>query len=435
MANTSTKNFPHAYGAGRCLAAFSLSHPGGPFEPESADATRTGSLSPPAFNMPATGSPGALDTLVLPGLSTSVTPTADPPGPTDYETRISYTPDVQPLNATCFGVFATGSGLTSLPYRRALAPYCPASVSEQIHAILPGDDPTDNEIRPLGVVEETKLGSTRAQYVVQPVETDDPPDPTNTPVEGCCYYEVALDWTSPDLTVETTETITATPSNWAAKAVASVRDSLTRTLWVTAGFGDAAGSEANPLAPGAFLGADNSVFNALSLTPAFTTNPTPETAWEPMYGGFVSYVGDPNLGLFGGVIRPAEAPNPASEAPVALAPQYVPHASIVLKIKSVRQKITGTNSSGVPQAASRFTTVMELAPVVRIIVPSVRAGTALTVPTALPRTGLRAASGDAGLQPPCINVQVWQKNSSATDGTTTPVYDLGLNWDALGDQV
>ncbi|MCP4242175.1 MAG: hypothetical protein GY772_16590 [bacterium] len=386
--------------------------------------------------MPATGSAGAIDTLVLPGLSTSVTPTADPPGILDYQTQIGYTPDVQPLNATCFGVFATGSGLTSLPYRRALAPYCPDFVSEQINAILPGSDPTDNRIRPLGVVEETKLGSTRAQYVVQPVEASDPPDPNETPVEGCCYYEVALDWTSPGLRVETELAISEVDANWVSKAIASVRDSLTRTLWITAGFGDAAGSEANPLAPDASgFGIPNSLYNSASLNPAFTTNPTPDTAWEPMYGNFVTYVGDPAFGGGGGVIEPSEAPNPASEAPVGLAPQFVPHASIVLKIKSVRQKITETTVTGTPSGNSRISTVMELAPVVRVIVPSVRAGTALTVPTALPRTGLRAASGDAGLQPPCINVQVWQKNSSATDGTTTPVYDLGVNWNALGDQV
>lgn len=430
MANTSTKNFPHAYGAGRCVAAFSLSHPGGPVEPESADANRGGALPPPAFKMVATG-PGSVDELDLPGLSTTVTPTADPPGATDYETRISYTPDVQPLNATCFGVFVTGSGLTSLPYRRALAPYCPAGLSPQINAILPGIEPADNQIRPLGVVEETKLGSTRAQYVVQPVEDA---DPSVSADEGCCYYEVALDWTSPDLRVENDAAVTDVDSNWPAKAIASVRDSLTRTLWITAGFADAAGSEANPLVPDVSgFGIPNSLYNAVSLNPAFTTNPTPETGWEPMYGNLLAYVGNPTIS--GGAIEPSEAPSPAVDPPVALAPQLTPHASIVLKIKSVRQQITETSATGVPSGSSRVTTVMELAPVVRIILPSVRAGTALTVPTALPRTGVRAASADAGLQPPCINVQVWQKNSSATDGTTTPVYDLGLDWERLGDQV
>ncbi len=430
MANTSTKNFPHAYGAGRCVAAFSLSHPGGPVEPESSDPDRGGSLPPPAFKMQATG-PGSVDELDLPGLSITVTPTADPPGAIDYETRISYSPDVQPLNATCFGVFVTGSGLTSLPYRRALAPYCPVDLSPQINAILPGIEPADNQIRPLGVVEDTKLGSTRAQYVVEPLESD-AGDPAE---QGCCYYEVALDWTSPDLRVENQAAVTDVDSNWPAKAIASVRDSLTRTLWVTAGLADAAGSEANPLVPDVSgFGAPNSLYTSVSLNPAFTTNPLPESGWEPMYGQILTYAGDPNLsGL--SVISPSAAPSPLGAPPVALAPQLVPHASIVLKIKSVRQKITETSATGAPSGNSSISTVMELAPVVRVILPAVRAGTALTVPTALPRTGLRASSEDAGLQPPCINVQVWQKNSSATDGTTTPVYDLGLNWESLGDQV
>ena len=430
MANTSTKNFPHAYGAGRCVAAFSLSHPGGPFEPESQDATRSGCLSPPAFNMDPTG-PGSVEALDIPGASSVTTPDNPTPGPDEYTTRVSYSPDVQPLNATCFGVFATGSGLKSLPYRRALAPYCPASVSQQIFDVLPGVNPGDNEIRPLGVVEQVKCGSTRAQYVVQPVEPADPA--TDKMDEGCCYYEVALDWTSPDLTISIDGSINSIPNNWATTAIASVRESLTRTLWMTASYGDSAGSEANPLVPETLFGTTPpTVANTFSLTPAFTTNPTPSTGWEPMYGGPLSFAGDPVFALFTSFIEPYEAPSDPADPDVAMAPEFAPHVSLVLKVKSAQQVITATNASGTPSANSTVSTVMELAPLIRVIVPTVRDGSALTVPGALPRTGLRPSSSDAGLQPPCVNVQVWQKNSSATDGTTTPVYDLFYNWDSLG---
>jgi len=45
---------------------------------------------------------------------------------------------------------------------------------------------------------------------------------------------------------------------------------------------------------------------------------------------------------------------------------------------------------------------------------------------------VRPATLDFATQPPCVNVQVWQKNSSATDGTVTPVFDLYDQWSELG---
>ena len=429
MANTSTKNFPHAYGAGRCVAAFSLSHPGGPNEPEEADASRQGSLPPPAFRM----DPLDVAALGYPDRSLSVTPNNSTPGAFDYTTQVGYTPDVQPFNATSFGVFATGTGLTSLPYRRALAPFCPNIVSPQISDVLPGTGPQDNVIRPFKVVEEVKLGSTRAQYVVQPVSPAIDTDPMD---QGCCYYEVALDWTSPALTLDMTGFLTPTwdvKNNWATDAIASVRESLMRTLWVTASYGSSATSECNPLIDPSVLTPTVQFNNDLSLTGQLTSNPAPGTGWEAMYNPPLTYGGDPNPIGSASVVEPYVAPDPDVFAlPVTVATAFPPRADIMLKVTSVRQQITNTDASGFPGPDSDYRTVMKLAPVVRVVLPMPQAESPDVVPAALPRTGLRASSEDQGFQPPCVNVQVWQKNSSATDGSTTPVYDIYSGWVELG---
>ncbi len=327
-------------------------------------------------------------------------------------------------------MFATGTGLTSLPYRRALAPYCPASVSQQIFDVLPGTDPSDNKIRPFKVVEEVKLGSTRAQYVVEPVT---PALVTDPMAEGCCYYEVALDWTSPDLTIEVDNLLSLTPSpnNWATKAVASVRESLMRTLWVTANFGSSATSECNPLIDPTVL-SNVSTSNAISLTPPLTSNPVPGTGWEAMYNPVLTYGGDAVLGLLG-TVGPFIAPSDPLEGVRAASTRPI-LADLMLKVTSVRQTITAANAAGAPGPLSKVRTVMKLAPVVRILLPMPQAENPDLVPCALPRTGVRPAWQDQALQPPCVNVQVWQKNSSATDGSTTPVYDIYRGWRKLGEE-
>jgi len=374
------------------------------------------------------------DLPAYPDRSLSVTPNNDSPGAFDYTAQVGYTPDMQPLNATSFGVFATGSGLKSLPYRRALAPFCPASVSQQIFEVLPGNGPEDNQVRPFDVVEQVKLGSTRAQYVVEPVL---PADPDNEPMnQGVCYYEVALDWTSPALTIDIPDQAFLGSgdinNNWATNAIASVRESMMRSLWVTASYGSSATAECNPLLGPGVLTSSIATNNAISLNSPLTSNPTPGSGWEAMYNPAFTYGGDPEGPGLLGTCFPYEAPTPSVPAqPVTTTPTFSPRADVMLKVTSVRQTITNTDVNGAAGPDSGYRTVMTLAPVVRIVLPMPQAGNPSLVPAVLPRAGVRATAFDNGLQPPCVNVQVWQKNSSATDGTTTPVYDI-YAWDALG---
>ena len=430
MANTSTKNFPHAYGAGRCVAAFSLSHPGGP-EEMGEDATSTDILSPPAFNM----QPGDLP--AYPDRTTSFS-SYDPTDPASLgDFTVGYTPDQQPYNATSFGVYCTGSGTKALPYRRALAPYVPASVSPSLYAVLPGSDPSDNKVRPFGVVDDTRLGTTRAQYVV---ETRAGAEPGDQPVEGAAaWYEVGLNWKIPAIKVtvqfgSSAPLGVAVQSNWPSIKIANVRDSLASTLWITASISDSALSECHPeaLPTGGALGPDTSGFSAFLLNSPLTANPGPGTGWEAPYGNALTYAGDPSsLGSFG-TVEPNDFPMTAVTDPIEQLPMMAPKADLMLKIVSVRQRFTNTDSAGAVTGATVATCEYEVAPVVRVLMSTMITGTATCSPIPLGRSLVRPATLDFGTQPPCVNVQVWQKNSSATDGTVTPVFDLYDEWSELG---
>ncbi len=421
MANTSTKNFPHAYGAGRCIAAFSLSHPGGTLV-QGLDAQQV-LMQPPALSMIA----GGVALPDYPDRSTSFTPDdpAAPAGPGTY--RVGYSADRQPYNATSFGVYCTGSGTKALPYRDAIAPFVPASVSPSLNQVLPGTDAADNLVRPFGVVDDTRLGTTRAQYVAQ-AETDGAGDVVSGPA---CWYEVGLDWKVPPIRIALAFLGSAS-TNWPSTQIANVRDAIMKTLWIQASIGEDSTAEPHPewvdSVPFGTLAANA----ATQLNPAFTTNPSPLTGWEAPYGFPLTYGQDPGaLGGFSGIIGPDTAPTAAGADLIEGGSVHSPRADLVLKCYRVEQTITGADSSGSPTTASTFTTVLHVAPVVRVWALQQTLG-GDWAPAPLGRAFTRPCSVDSALQPPCINVQVWQKNSSATDGTDTPVFDLVGDWDALG---
>ncbi len=440
MANSSNKNFPHAYGAGRVIAAFSLSHPGGPggvdvYSPSQPD------MMPPAIN-------GDMDQSALPeapGVNTSWKPydPADPPGGLGELTFV-FGPDQQPYNATSFGVNVTGSGTKSLPYKRALAPYVPASVSPLLNSILPGTSAADNEVRPFKVVEEAQLGSTHGQFVmVTEVNEDSGVIPAE---DGPAYYEVGLNWKIPPLrgVIRGEDPSTAfVDSNWPAQQVASIRDSLASTLWVNASFGDNGLTTAHPAllsdvpvgnGPNAATWAIMNSYLTSNPIPAGQPNdPTGKGGWEAPYGSTFGWSGFPALG--GSLVGPAFAPDndggfmESNDLPLL-------HANIHVKITSGVQRVIDVSEDFASFGPNfGFTVDLELAPVVRIYALYRRElgeGAVRYVPLPLARAFMRPCDDEEGLQPPCINVQVFQKNSSAPDGTIKPAYDLLDQWTDVG---
>ncbi|MCP4591265.1 MAG: hypothetical protein GY842_10995, partial [bacterium] len=395
MANTSTKNFPHAYGAGRCVAAFSLSHPGGP--PVQGQEAQNVLMQPPALSMIADGVPPP----AYPDRSISFTPDdpAVPAGPGTY--RVGYSADRQPYNATSFGVYCTGSGTRALPYRDAIAPFVPASVSPSLHAVLPGTTAADNLVRPFGVVDDTRLGTTRAQYVAQ-AETDGAGDVESGPA---CWYEVGMNWKVPPITMQLAASGSFS-TNWPSTQIANVRDSIMKTLWIQASVADNATAEPHPewvnSQPFGLLSADS----AMQLNPPLNTNPAPGTGWEAPYGYGLTYAQDPGpMSFSSGVIEPDTAPTAAGADVIEAGPVYSPRADLVLKCYRVEQTTTAADPTGAPSVASTITTVMHVAPVVRVWVLQNTAG-GDWAPAPLGRGFTRPCSSDSALQPPCINVQV-----------------------------
>jgi len=437
MANSSNKNFPHAYGNGRVIASFSLSHPGGPGF-ISVPTPSEPYLLPPAIN----GDTVQADLPEVPAVNTTWKPydPADPPGGLGELTFV-YGPDQQPYNATSFGVFVTGSGTKPLPYQRALAPYVPASVSPLLNSILPGTGPADNVVRPFRVVEDAELGSTHGQFVVlTEVEGDEVvPAP-----DGEAYYEVALNWKVPPIRTTVTGFNPAnavTNTSWVAKQAASVRDSLASTLWVTATLGDNALTTAHPAVPdpgvgiggpdGATMESLNCYLTTNPLPPGDPDDPTGKGGWEAPYGDSWAWNGYPYTGA--NLVGPAEAPDSGF---MEADRQPTIHASIHLKIISGRQVLKDI-SEDLSVTGPDFSSDVELqvVPVVRIYALYDRLigeGGIRTVPRPLQRRFMRPCDDDEDAQPPCINVQVFQKNSSAPDGTIKPAYDLFRDWIELG---
>ena len=119
MPNSSNKNFPHAYGAGRVIAAFRLAHSGGSPVPVPAEGLQEFSFGPAALD------PGG-DVLV------AANPYPWPDGfpwlpadsggtflPAPYAVG-NWVPYRMPYNVTNYGVYAVGSGTAPFLYKDML---------------------------------------------------------------------------------------------------------------------------------------------------------------------------------------------------------------------------------------------------------------------------------------------------------------------------
>ena len=398
MANSSNKNFPHAYGAGRVIAAFSLSHPGGTVGNTQGDYFEGAGnmlVRPPAFTDP---------TLV---------PQFPYPFPSSGPSGFGWTPDRQPYNATSLGVYVTGSGTRRLPYRDALGLEVPAGVGAALNRAWPS-----NGLYPFSTVDQTALGSTHAQVVCSVVNDEDPE------LGEVAYYEVGLNWDLPPYR------ITAPPGggpadNFANAAIASLRRSLARTFWVTASLNSDALSEAHPDVD---WGPDGPVLQNIESGPV---------AGVISSLGFAGPAGAayaaPYFDFFGGPLLPSQYPvTPAEDLDFFQQP-----AVVQAQVSAI---MTNFDQRELPSGAVEL--IIRVAPIVRVwlqvpCTPDSEVNTPTVGPRPLPRFGLnpyqpdQPDESDASL-PPAINVQVMQKNSSAPDGTDTAVYDLFQQWEQLG---
>ncbi len=230
MANSSNKNFPHAYGAGRVIAAFQLAHSGGAPFPQDGE-----SLDPPA-------KPAAIDDNVL---------AEDFPYP--WPDGFPWVPDIgaatmpdrgfaawnverMPYNATNMGVYAVGSGTAPLPYRDIL-----------LQASSSGHPPIDDKIQtdgvyPFGIAQELGLGTSNAQYVQEIRNVGEGVTEGNGG-----RYMVALDWDLPQSTMTyTLPDPDPFPSDyddlmfdsiyqgWSTNEKASVTNALRQSCWCVA---------------------------------------------------------------------------------------------------------------------------------------------------------------------------------------------------------
>ena len=446
MANTSTKNFPHAYGAGRCIAAFSLSHPGGPREVDSAE-----------LGCPPPGLDGSTYPSALAGFpAASDVTTEDSPGV--YTRRIGYVPDHQPLNATSFGVYATGSGTKRLPYRDAIAPFVPdpapgdPSIAPVAAPLLPQSE--GNIKRPFGIVDDAKLGDSSAQALVRLTEPAPPGDapPLSDPPE--VWYDVGLDWTIPDQILGGAVVggapydVLPEVEKWASDQAASVRKALARTMWVTATVAVDALSEPVPgVSTVQSFGIPADSVNAL-LQGAVSAVPQPRNAIAAPGAGTTAVAGmqapysmsSPILS--DGSAVPPFSPrgirrpfvNPPASANVIAARNVAARASIEVLITGVSLAYSAVEADGTLTADSVASGRMSLVPVVRVW--SLFNGPGVSLPRGIPRLGYAPTNGvELDFMPGAIEVHVFQKNSSATDGTDAPVYDLYNGWADLGTGV
>ena len=229
MANSSNKNFPHAYGAGRVIAAFQLAHSGGSPEPTTGD-----ELVPPAL-------PAALVDNSLVGTFPYPWPDGFPwvpdlsvPSMAD-KGFAAWNVERMPYNATNMGVFAVGSGTASFPYREILL-----QASTSVHPPIADKIPSDG-LYPFETAQQLGLGTSNAQYVSE-IETDtEGVDP-----DSGGRYMVALDWDLPESSITYTlgdPVFPADPSEfllngglqaWSTNEQVSVTNALRRSCWCSA---------------------------------------------------------------------------------------------------------------------------------------------------------------------------------------------------------
>ncbi len=395
MANSSNKNFPHAYGAGRVIAAFSLSHPGGTVgntEGEYLEGAEDMLVRPPAFT------DGA-----LPGLFPYPPESVSPSG-------YAWTPNRQPYNATSLGVYVTGSGTRRLPYRDALGLEVPSAVSTSLNRSWPS-----NGVYPFSLVDETQIGSTHAQVVcaVRAGEGD--------ALDKTAYYEVGLNWDLPPYVITTDLGAGGGADNFANNAIASFRRSLARTFWATASLNSDALSEAHPEVN-------------------WTDGPVDQNIrGGPVVGALAAIIPDGNSAYaapysdeFGSVLQPSEYPVGVGVDVEFFQQPAVVQTQVSAIVTNLDFRVSGTT----------LTLSFRPVPVVRVWLqvpsePPSGPDAPVLSPRPLPRFGLNPYQQGGGVAlegslPPAINVQVMQKNSSAPDGTDTAVFDLFEDWETLG---
>ncbi len=398
MPNMSNKNFPHAQGAGRVIASFSLSHPGGtPGNEDNAFLGDAGDMlvKPPAFvdsALPA-AHPYPADSLII-----------GPPA------ILTWAPDRQPYNATSLGVFVTGSGTRRLPYRDALGLVVPASLSAPLNASWPA-----NDLYPFSLVDETQIGSTHAQVVCAVTIGE------GDVLGKTAYYEVGLNWELPPLRMRTDGGTSIAASNFANRAQASFQRAAERTFWTTASLCSDALSEAHPdvdWSPATVH--DMNVGNGPLSGLLSDINLTGDNAYAAPYS---AVGGDP--------LYPSNYPVTASSDSNFIQQPGIVQTQVSAIITHLQyQEVT----PGGP-----VDLVFRAAPIVRVWVqvpvdPSEPTDVLPIAPRPLPRQGLNPyQSDDPALLPPAINVAVLQKNTAAIDGTDGPIYDLFEGWSQLGD--
>jgi len=234
MPNSSNKNFPHAYGAGRVIAAFRLAHSGGPFIPGDANEIEEVGGVPPA----------ALEDSAIVASEPYPWPEGFPWGPADLGSGFLPAPYARgnwqalrmPYNATNFGVYAVGSGTESFPYRDMILQATTTNVPEiDDYYNAPG-------AYPFKKIQEFGLGTSNAQYVQQ-VFSDE-----TSGWEGgeAARYMVALNWNIPDSIAQYTVPSTGWPADpgdvaadvdipgWAAREQNTVTKALKRSCWCVA---------------------------------------------------------------------------------------------------------------------------------------------------------------------------------------------------------
>lgn len=404
MANLSNKNFSHAYGAGRVIASFSLSHPGGP----------PGDIDPEAPPQ------GAADMLLPPPAQVETDlPTDNPyPGPTTVGTTTTWGPDRQPYNATSIGVFVTGSGTRRLPYRTALGLEVPSSLSDSLNQVFP-----DNGVYPFEAFDAARIGSTHGQVVCGIFGE-------SFELGGLAYYEVGLDWDLPPFKwkrqVGIADPVTLA-STWENKAIASFERALMRTFWVTASLNCDAFAEAHP--------------DANYTPPAPAVGPTSPLTVNQTYGAVDGTIAD--IRIAGGVNAYAE-PYGGSQTSNLLGPAFPSSGEDSLRFSpvTVQTQISTiiTKRQIDLQPDGTLTGLITAVPIVRVwvMMPIEAAPGELTpkvAPRPLPRRGVNpytSGSVGPGTIIPAVNVQVTQKNSSAVDGSDNGVYDLWTGYAEMG---
>jgi hypothetical protein len=374
-----------------------------------------------------------------------------------YTRRTAYVPDQQPLNATSFGVYATGSGTKKLPYRTAVAPYVPdpapgdESVAPVAAPLLPESE--GNIRRPFGIVDDAKLGDSSAQAVF--LMAPDAGDPGVPAATLDMWYEVGLDWSIPDQIFRSDGTIDiGLPApvvwtgvlKWASKQAASVRLAMCRSMWVRASVATDALSE--PV-PGKSDYGGFPVASALALQQgSVTAMPQPRNivtglgvdqaaGMQAPYSFAQPLVIDGlSPGQLSDYVLPNRMPtfNPSTSGGEMVANTVTVRASLDVLVTSLSLEYSNVTATGDNTADTVATGRMSLSPVVRVWSLWDQGG-GTSVCRGIPRIGyapINSAGTDEGLMPGAIEVEVIQKNSSAPDGSDDPVYDMFFNWDELG---